>query len=759
MPGTKVKELYLAKSVKDLQKIAIIPNTKPNQLVKSAQTLFVKAGEEQENGDEEKAYVLYTKYFEIARYIKASKEYIKDKVYYDSMISPKQLKAAMGHLEALDKSLEARYQSKIDESEKLRKNLEMMKIANKEVKFKNQENGHAHVNNNNNANTVMINSEHEGHFMEPRQLYALINEKSSTFLILDARPTMDYKASHLKHNSLNVPEEILKAGITVQKIERGLHIEDRNQWPRRLKVDKLILMDWQSEDFTEGTPLFHLKKAMFHFDTFGGTTYKSQALILRGGFDHLAMSYPTIVTNPQKSRPPTANSNLNKKETINIDSLEYPDLDQGFIGTPSPYASPLTSGAITLSDPDNMEVKSSPSRSKPKIPDRTTKPGLEPPANKGLDDTNTSIRSSVSSVLNKAMISDEDLEVSPVIPKIDRSTKGKVLQKLEKASEILEAENEIVEESLKLENKQLAMEKEWEVLRLKRESAANEEMKNQVVEREEQLLEQLNQISKQKEAKEIENEELLKQLEAMKIRLENTESDRRKQEDIQRKKREQNARKQEIAILRAQRLQKQKDRDLEHALALQDQRRRNEEARRKREETEQRLLTPKAKIPLKTMDGPSSGGSNLNRSHSSPNIAKMLEEEEIEANLIPTPKFDRSSKPSVEFKSRNFQGTWGTAKKGLTGLRNLGNTCYMNSLLQCLSNFTIPSQYFIGEKFREHLNRSSDTRGEIAVEFAEVIRMLWSGQYKSIAPTDFKYCIGNNDTLIEFFNFCPKIQL
>ena len=64
MPGSSVKEVYLAKSVKDLQKIATIPHTKPNQLVKSAQTIFVKAGEEQENGDEEKAYVLYTKYFE-----------------------------------------------------------------------------------------------------------------------------------------------------------------------------------------------------------------------------------------------------------------------------------------------------------------------------------------------------------------------------------------------------------------------------------------------------------------------------------------------------------------------------------------------------------------------------------------------------------------------------------------------------------------------------------------------------------------------
>lgn len=66
----------------------------------------------------------------------------------------------------------------------------------------------------------------------------------------------------------------------------------------------------------------------------------------------------------------------------------------------------------------------------------------------------------------------------------------------------------------------------------------------------------------------------------------------------------------------------------------------------------------------------------------------------------------------------------------------------MNSLLQCLSNFTIPSQYFIGEQFKNDLNNKSETRGEIAVEFAEVIRNLWSGQYKSIAPHEFKNTIG-----------------
>ena len=103
MPGT-LKETYLAKSVKDLQDIANIPpNTKPNQLVKSAQTIFVTAGKEQENGDEEKAYVSFTKYCSNAK-------------------STGLLSGAVRRLKALERSLEARYQSKADEE--MAKNLD-----------------------------------------------------------------------------------------------------------------------------------------------------------------------------------------------------------------------------------------------------------------------------------------------------------------------------------------------------------------------------------------------------------------------------------------------------------------------------------------------------------------------------------------------------------------------------------------------------------------------------------------------------------
>ena len=92
---------------------------------------------------------------------------------------------------------------------------------------------------------------------------------------------------------------------------------------------------------------------------------------------------------------------------------------------------------------------------------------------------------------------------------------------------------------------------------------------------------------------------------------------------------------------------------------------------------------------------------------------------------------------------KNFAGVWGNTKPSLKGLRNLGNTCYINSILQCVSNITPLSHYFVSGNYEQDLNTtSSTTNGQIAVQFSNVLRNLFSPQLQSISPSDLKLVAG-----------------
>lgn len=47
------------------------------------------------------------------------------------------------------------------------------------------------------------------------------------------------------------------------------------------------------------------------------------------------------------------------------------------------------------------------------------------------------------------------------------------------------------------------------------------------------------------------------------------------------------------------------------------------------------------------------------------------------------------------------------SRRGLTGLRNLGNTCFMNSGLQCLSHIQELTQFFLSNNYLKDVNKTN----------------------------------------------------
>ena len=117
--GLYLKPLYLAKNIEHLQRlipgctsILPLPCQKPMLFVQVSQKLLAEAKESETIGDQEKAYIYFFKYCEVAKTIRRTPEYKKDKLYYDCMVSPKIVKDALDDLDKLTNILTERYNEK-----------------------------------------------------------------------------------------------------------------------------------------------------------------------------------------------------------------------------------------------------------------------------------------------------------------------------------------------------------------------------------------------------------------------------------------------------------------------------------------------------------------------------------------------------------------------------------------------------------------------------------------------------------------------
>lgn len=81
-----------------------------------------------------------------------------------------------------------------------------------------------------------------------------------------------------------------------------------------------------------------------------------------------------------------------------------------------------------------------------------------------------------------------------------------------------------------------------------------------------------------------------------------------------------------------------------------------------------------------------------------------------------------------------------TSKGGLAGLKNFGNTDFMNAAIQCLSHCEDLTKYFLSKSFIDEINKTNKygTEGRVAKVYYDILQELWIGSKDAIAPWDFK---------------------
>ena len=103
-----------------------------------------------------------------------------------------------------------------------------------------------------------------------------------------------------------------------------------------------------------------------------------------------------------------------------------------------------------------------------------------------------------------------------------------------------------------------------------------------------------------------------------------------------------------------------------------------------------------------------------------------------------------------DFKKRlNFK-----ENHGVCGSMNLGNTCFMNSSIACLSNCSELTYYFLSETYEDHINKNNidGTQGKLAKEWYNLLVYYWTTHNECGSPKKIKNIVGSKNKKFLTYN-------
>ena len=139
-------------------------------------------------------------------------------------------------------------------------------------------------------------------------------------------------------------------------------------------------------------------------------------------------------------------------------------------------------------------------------------------------------------------------------------------------------------------------------------------------------------------------------------------------------------------------------------------------------------------------------------SHPSPSPSSTLNQTSAYSSQYPptTPKRSPLHIPPVAMETTDPSYRYNQLHRpSYTRLCNFANNCFMNSVVQCLSNTRELRDYFIEGRYLADINTTNPLglKGELAKCFSGIIRKLWLGEYEYFlstkkTQTDYRLALG-----------------